>query len=278
MTTLGITGSTGRLGGAVARLLADRGHSQHLLARSPDRAPELPGAEAVACAYENTEASRAALAGVDVLFMVSAAERADRVDQHRALIDAAAAAGVTHIVYTSFVGAGDDAGFTLARDHGATEAHLRASGLATTMLRDNFYADVFPLFASDGVIEGPAGSGRVAAVAIADVARVAAAVLAEPAAHADAVYDLTGPEALTVDEIAAAITRATGRTTVFHDQTIDQAYASRASYGAPDWQLDAWVSTYTAIRDGELERVSGDVEKVTGRPALTVEQGCFSFG
>lgn len=272
MTTIAVTGATGRLGGQVARLLADRGIGQRLLVRTPERAPDLPGTEVRVCSYEDTAASRAALEGVDVLFMVSAAESADRLQQHRAFIDAAVAAGVRHVVYTSFLGAGPDSVFTLGRDHGATEDHLRASGLRWTMLRDNFYADIFPLFAEDGVIAGPAGQGRVSAVAIADVARAAAAILADPAAHHDATYDLTGPQALTLDEIAEAVTRATGRPTLFHDETEAEAYESRSLYDVPDWQVDAWVSTYTAIRDGTLERVTDTVEQLTGRPALTVEQ------
>lgn len=272
MTNIGITGATGRLGGQVARLLVEKGVATRLLVRSPERAPSLPGAEVVECRYENTDASRAALAGLDILFMVSGAESADRLDQHRAFIDAAAAAGVGHVVYTSFVGAGPDSVFTLGRDHGATEEHLRASGMRTTMLRDNFYADVFPLFATDGVIAGPAGNGRVAAVAIADVADVAAAVLTDPADHVGATYDLTGPQALTLDEMAAAIERATGTPTRYHAEGLEEAYASRAGYGAEPWQVDAWVSTYTAIAGGELADVSDAVERITGHPARTVEQ------
>ena len=98
--------------------------------------------------------------------MVSASESADRVAQHVAFIDAAARAGVGHVVYISFFGAAPDATFTLARDHYATEEHLRASGMDFTFLRDNLYADFLPaLVGDDGVIRGPAGRGRVAAVA-----------------------------------------------------------------------------------------------------------------
>ena len=94
--------------------------------------------------------------------MVSAAESADRLDQHRTFIDAAAEAGVRHIVYTSFLGAAPDATFTLARDHWVTEEHIRASGLAFTFLRDSFYLDFLPALAGeDGVIRGPAGDGLV---------------------------------------------------------------------------------------------------------------------
>jgi NAD(P)H dehydrogenase (quinone) len=203
--------------------------------------------------------------------MVSAAEHPERVAQHRCFIDAAAAAGVSHLVYTSFYGAAPDATFTLARDHWATENHIRASGMAYTILRDNMYADFLPLLADEhGVIRGPAGDGRVAAVAIEDVAEVASVILRDPGAHAGAVHDLTGPEALTLREAAEVLSRAGGRTVVYEPETVEQAYASRAGYGAPGWQVDAWVSTYTAIASGELAGVSDAVERLTGRPATSL--------
>ncbi len=105
-----------------------------------------------------------------------------------------------------------------------------------------------------------------------DVAAVAAAVLLDPVAHQDATYDLTGPEALTLAEAAEIITRVTGRPVSFHDETLEEAYASRASYGAEDWQVEAWVSTYTAIAAGETDGVSGDVEQILGRAPYSLEQ------
>jgi uncharacterized protein YbjT (DUF2867 family) len=205
--------------------------------------------------------------------MVSAAEAVDRLDQHRAFVDAAAEAGVRHVVYTSFQGAAPDAVFTLARDHFATERHLAESGMATTILRDSFYLDVLREFADDqGVIRGPAGDGRVAAVARADVAAVAAAVLADPAAHVGRSYELTGAEAVTLTEVAARLTAATGRSYSFHDETIDEAYASRAAWNPEPWQADAWVSTYTSIASGEVSGVSTAVRDLTGREPLTIER------
>jgi len=109
---------------------------------------------------------------------VSAGETPRRVQQHRGFIDAAAAAGVGHVVYTSFFGASPTATFTLARDHWYTEQHLQASGMEYTFLRDNLYADLFPVLAGeDGVLRGPAGQGRVAGVAQDDIAEVTAAIL-----------------------------------------------------------------------------------------------------
>jgi uncharacterized protein YbjT (DUF2867 family) len=144
--------------------------------------------------------------------------------------------------------------------------------MAHTFLRDSLYADFLPLMVQDGVLRGPAGDGRVAAVARDDVAAVAALVLAAPDQHAGAAYDLTGPEALTLAEIAAIVTEVTGTPTRYLEETVAEAYASRASYGAPDWQVDAWVSTYTAIAAGEVAAVSDAVPRLTGRPATSLRE------
>lgn len=267
-----VAGATGRLGGKVARLLAAAGVPQRLLARDPARAPELPGARAVRCAYGDP-AARDALAGAGPLLMVSASETPDRVALHTSFVDAAVAAGVSHLVYTSFAGAAPDSVFTLARDHAATEAYIRSSGLPFTFLRDNLYADFAAhLVGEDGVIRGPAGDGRVALVAQDDIADAAAVVLRDPGAHEGRTYDLTGPEALTMTEVAATITAVTGRPVRFHDETLPEAYASRASYGAPDWQVEAWVSTYTSIASGELSAVSTAVADLTGHPPISLAE------
>jgi uncharacterized protein YbjT (DUF2867 family) len=272
-TPLGITGSTGRLGGRIARRLAEAGVPQRLLVRDLARAPQLPASTVAVAPYDDPDAVRDALTGVATVLMVSGAEHPDRVGQHRAFVDAAAAAGVEHLVYVSFLGAARDATFTLARDHWATEQHVRDRGLRATFLRDSLYADFFPfLTGPDGVIRGPAGNGRVAAVAQDDIADAAVAVLRDPSAHAGATYDLTGPEALTMTEVAETITTVTGRPVRYVDETLDEAYASRASYGAPDWQVDAWVSTYTAIAAGELAAVSSAVPELTGHPARTLAE------
>ncbi len=271
LPTLAVTGSTGVLGGMVARQLATLGVAQRLLARTPSKAPQVPGASAVAFSFADRSASIAALAGVKTLLMVSAAESADRLDQHRTFVDAAAEAGVQHVVYTSFCAAAPDSIFTLGRDHYGTEQHIKSSGLEYTFLRDNFYLDFMPmLVGEDGVIRGPAGEGRVSVVARADVARAAVAVLQDPGAHRHASYDLTGPESLTLAEVAELLTAHRGTPVRYHEETVPEAYESRGSYGAPDWQLDAWVSTYTAIASGDVAAVSPHIEQLTGRRPLSL--------
>lgn len=270
---IAVTGSTGALGGRVADILSHAGLQQRLPVRDVSKAPQLPGAATVRAAYSDRESAETALSGVRVLFMVSGSESADRVAQHRTFISAAKDAGVEHIVYTSFFGAAEDAAFTLGRDHWATEEYIRSSGMSFTFLRNNFYQDIMPLLAGeDGVIRGPAGQGRIAAVARDDIAAVAAVVLQNPAPHAGRTYNLTGPEALTFSGIAATISAVTGQEVTFHNETVEEAYASRKKWDAPGWQYDAWVSTYTAIAKGELDGVSGDVEKLTGNKATSFRQ------
>lgn len=264
---IGVTGSTGRVGSRVAEQLAASGARLRLIVRDPTRAPQLPGASLAVADYADAVAAEAALDGVDVLFMVSAVEHPDRVTQHVTFVRAAAASGVRHIVYTSFYGAAPDATFTFARDHFATEQEIRASGMAFTFLRDNLYLDLIAHFAGDdGAMRGPAGDGRLAAVAIDDVADVAVAVLRDPATHEGQTLDLCGPDDLDLSTIAAAVTEITGRPTRYVPETEAEAYASRAIYDAPAWQVEAWVSTYLAIAAGELAGPTDAVERVTGHP------------
>lgn len=268
MTSIAVTGCTGRLGGRIARRLAATGTPQLLLARDPSRAPDLPSATVAQASYADSDAVIGALQGIPTVLMVSAAEAPDRLADHFTFVDAAAAAGVQHLVYTSFMAAAPDATFTLARDHWATEERIRDSGMRFTFLRDNLYADFLPfMVGEDGVIRGPAGDGRVSVVTQDDIADAATAVLRDPQPHAGTTYSLTGPEALTLNEIAAIIGEVTGREVSYYAETVDEAYQSRARYGAPSWQVDAWVSTYTAIAVGELAPVTGDIPILTGRPA-----------
>lgn len=270
---IAITGSTGVVGGLVARNLVARQLPQRLLVRSPNKAPMLPHSEVHQFSYSNKTAAITALKGIHTLFMVSASESADRLDQHRSFIDAAVEAGVQHVVYTSFIAAAPNAIFTLARDHYVTEEYIKASGMRWTFLRDSLYIDFMEaLVGTDDVIRGPSGTGRVALVAREDVARLAAAVLADPDQHVGVTYDVTGREAVSMFDVAATINAIRGRNIRFHDETVDEAYASRASYGAPDWQVDAWVSTYTAIGSNVMAPVSNAIESITGLAPMTLAE------
>ena len=235
---LAISGATGAVGGRIASLLAGVGHAQRLIVRDTSRAPDLPGAEIVEGSYEDPEAMRKALSGIRTFFMVSAGESSDRARIHAAAVDAAVAAGVERIVYLSFLGAASEATSTLAREHWHTEEHVRSTGLKHTFLRDNAYLDYVPaLVGPDGAIRGPAGEGRVGAVAREDVAEVAVAVLLGEG-HDGRTYEVTGPEAITLREAAEELSRVSGRPISYHPETLEEAYESRASYGAPAWEVE----------------------------------------
>ena len=270
---IGVTGATGGLGGRVARHLAERGVEQRLIVRDASRAPSLPGAEvAEAPDYGDGEAMRRALDGVKSLFLVSASEHPDRVSLHRAAVDAAAGAGVERVVYTSFLGAAPDATFTFARDHFHTEEHIRAAGLGHTFLRDSIYLDYVPFFASaDGVIRGPAGDGRAGAVARDDIADSAVAVLLD-AQHEGRTYEVTGRQAFTLAEAAETLTSMTGREVTYVEETLEEARASRAPSGAPDWEIEGWVTSYAAIADGSLDVVTDTVLRLAGREPMTLAE------
>lgn len=275
---IAVTGASGRIGRRLALRLAAEGAQQRLVVRDRTQAPDLPGTETevvTSPGYADADAMRHAFDGAGTVFLVSGREAADRVAEHRTAVDAAVDAGVERIVYLSFMGAAPDATFTFARDHWATEEHIRASGVAFTFLRDCLYHDILvQSVGEDGVIRGPAADGLVASVAHDDVADVATAILLDEnrQVHDGAAYDVTGPTALSLTEAAATLSHVTGREITYHPETLEEAYASRAGYGAEQWEVDGWVSSYSAIAAGELAQVAPTVRRLSGRPAQSFTQ------
>ena len=276
---IAVTGATGTLGRRVVDRLATSGVPLRLVVRNAGRAPVVAGAEVVENpgGYADPTGLRAALEGADTLYLVSAAEAEDRLQQHLDAVDAAVAAGVQRIVYTSFLNASPDAIFTLVRQHAATEDRIRQSGVRATFLRHSMYADFVPFFATveDGgaVIAAPAGNGRISFVSRDDLADVAAAVLLREDRDLDGqALEVTGPEALTMTEAADVLTRITGRPVTYRNQTVEEAWATRRPSGHPDWEIEGWVTSYLAIAAGELSTVTDVVPTLTGHPARTVAE------
>jgi NAD(P)H dehydrogenase (quinone) len=273
--TIGVTGATGALGGRVAARIARLGLAQRLIVRDINRAPEYPESSAAMAAYEDTAAFERACRGVDTLFLVSATESEDRVQTHLSAVDGAVRAGVSRIVYLSFLGAGPASTFTFARTHFFTEAHIRSTGISYTFLRPSLYLDLLPHWVDDeGVVRGPAGDGRVAWVSRDDVADVATAVLTDPvvvAASEETTYDVTGPEALSVGATVAKLGRLTGRSIQYVPETWEEALESRRETGAAEWEIEGWASSYSAIATGEMDVVATTVPDLTGHPAQSIE-------
>jgi len=269
-STIAITGASGAVGGRVAKRLADRGVPLRLVVRDAARAPKLNNAEVVVAAYDDREATVRALRGVETVFFVSAFESAERVAHHKIAVDAFVEAGIKRVVYTSFLNAAPDSTFTLARDHFQTEQYMKAAGLSFVALRNSLYMDILPYFESDGVIQGPAGAGKLAPVSRDDVADVAVAALLRDD-HQTIAYDVTGPELMTMSDVARHLSQAHGKPVRFVDETLEEAYASRAHLNAPKFELDGWVTSYRAIGVGELDVVSDTVERVAGHPPMSLQ-------
>jgi uncharacterized protein YbjT (DUF2867 family) len=295
---------TGEVGGRVAARLAKLGLAQRLIVRDPSRAPSLPGAEVVvASAYGNAVAMGQALSGVETMFLVSAQDRMgfirrsaeegvptpayDRIQQHTAVVAAAAAVGVRHIVYLSFMSAAADATFILGRDHFHTEEFIRSTGVPFTFLRQGLYMDKAPLHVSaDGVIRGPAGEGRSAWTARDDIADVVVATMTG-SGHEGHTYDVTGPEALTLAETAERLSAVTGRKITYQAQTphetrtlrnasrLDEWEANRQAvtgHGITDYELEVWISHYMQMATGEAAIISDTVPKLTGHKAISLAE------
>jgi NAD(P)H dehydrogenase (quinone) len=268
--TIAVTGATGDLGRRIAGELSSRGVEQRLIVRDPARAPRLPGAQVAVASYEDSEAMARALDGTSTLLLVSGHEDPDRVSLHRKAVEGARLAGVERIVYTSFMGAAPNATFPFARDHSATEQAIRDAGISLTSMRNALYADFAPLFVgADGVIRAPAGHGRVAWVARADVARLGAVLLTEPG-HEGQIYDVSGPHAIDLFETARILTRATRRAVTYYAETLEEARTSRA--GHPAWLVDGWIGSYLMLETGEGSVTSHTIEHLTGARPMTLSE------
>lgn len=271
---IAITGATGEVGGRVARRLVQAGCEQRLIVRDAARAPQLDGVVQVAefGGYLDADGMQRACDGIETLLLVSARESGDRVAQHLTAIDAAVVAGVQRIVYLSFLSAAPDATFTFARDHYATEEHIRSSAATFTFSRQSLYMDLVPLIGGEqGVIRGPAGDGRLAPILRDDVADALVAMLTQRG-HDGATYELTGPQAFTLAEMTALVSALTGSAMRFENETLEEAQASRAGYGAPAWEVAGWISTYTAIAAGEMDVVTDDVARLTGHEPTALHE------
>ena len=271
-----ITGASGRVARRVAERLARDGHRLRLMTRSPQLAPKLAGAETVRGDFAEPATLEGAFAGVSAALVVSASgESGERAEQHRNAFQAAARAGVGHVVYLSLQGAAPDSKYPFSRDHYLSEQYLFATGLPSTVLRNAFYLDMFlDKFDAQGVIRGPAQQGRGAFVSREDVAQTAAAVLRKPPGG---IHDVTGPEALTVADIAQRLSTLVHRQLRYEDESADTARERLSRIEPLAWRVDLSVGWFEAIAAGELLRTSDTTRRFTGIAPLTLEDYFGAF-
>jgi len=276
--TVLVTGATGNTGAPLVELLAQRGVAVRAMARNEDAAARLRAnyparcrtgrVQVVVADFERPDQLGEAVKGVTAVYLVTpSSERAQA--QQEQFVGLAADAGVVHVVKLSQLAANESSPVRFLRYHAAVERRIRELDLGFTFLRPNlFFQGLLTMAATirgQGRMFAPIGQARISAIDVRDIAAVAATALSEPG-HTAATYTLTGPEAVTHDEIAAALTAATGHEVQFLDVP-PAAFAEQLRGVLPDWQVDGLLEDYAHYARGEAAEVLPTVAEITGRPA-----------
>lgn len=266
---IAVTGATGQLGRLAIAALKTRVPADQIVAlvRNPAAAGDLGVASRVAD-YHKPETLAPALAGVDVLVLISSNDFNDRTGQHANAINAAKAAGVGRIVYTSIL-KGEASPMILVQDHIVTEADLKASGVPHTILRNGWYTENYTGSLGGslaaGAMIGSSGEGRISSAARADYAE-AIAVTATGSGHAGKVYELAGDEAYTLADMAAEVSRQTGKTIPYNSLPQDVYQGILQSFGLPEDLSAALADSDAKGSQGYLFDDSKTLSSLIGRP------------
>jgi NAD(P)H dehydrogenase (quinone) len=278
--TIVITGATGQLGRLVVDSLLARGVAPAEIVAGGRRADQLAqfesrGVSAVELDYTKPDTLDAAFAGATQVLLISASDPGQRLTQHSAVVDAARASGVSHLVYTSILHA-DTTPHVLAPDHKATEQLIANSGLPATILRNGWYtenyAGTIEQARQTGEIVASVGAGRVASASRRDYAEAAAVVLTDAGTRGRS-YELAGDSSWNYDELAAAATTLSGMPIAFRDVTPEEHLERLTSSG-----LDAATAAFVVALDqntraGLLDETGGDLRGLLGRPTTPLAEG-----
>lgn len=267
--SIGVTGATGQLGRMVIRNLKQKVPASDIVAlvRDPAKAVDL-GVTARAFDYTRPGILEPALGGIDTLLLISSSEVGQRAPQHANVIAAAKKAGVKWIVYTSLLRA-DTSPLNLAAEHVQTEAMLKKAGVPHTLLRNGWYTENYtrlvPQALANGAFYGSAGNGRFSFAPCADLAEAAAVVLTS-AGHAGKVYELAGDDAHTLADVAAEISRQTGRSIRYVDLPEPEFAAALKDSGLPEVVAAGLASWDACASQGGLFDDGHQLSRLLGRP------------
>jgi NAD(P)H dehydrogenase (quinone) len=269
---IAVTAATGQFGRLVLAELAGR-DDVVAIARDAEKAEDLNVPVRIAD-YAEPAGWPAALDGVEVLLLISGTDVGHRVEQHKTVIDAAAAAGVWRVAYTSGLRA-DVSKMLLMTEHRGTEEVIEVSGLPFTFLRNTLYTEGFlPRVEGareSGVIVGNAGDGRVPSASRSDLAAAAATVLTSPG-HEHRAYELTGATAWTFADLADTASEVLGRNIVYRDLSAAEHAAALTAAGVPSAIADALTSLDQDIASGELGGATGDLAALIERPPTSLRE------
>ncbi|AGJ87987.1 NAD(P)-dependent oxidoreductase [Raoultella ornithinolytica] len=275
---IAITGATGQLGHLVLQNLLKTTAASQIVAivRNPAKAEALSqqGIVVRQADYTDEAAFTAALQGVDKLLLISSSEVGQRTPQHRNVIHAAKAAGVKFIAYTSLLHA-DKSPLGLHVEHVETEKMLADSGIPYALLRNGWYTENYlasaPPALEHGVFIGAAGDGKIASATRADYAEAAARVIAEEG-HAGKVYELAGDEAWTLSELAAALSKQSGKNVVYQNLSEADFAAALKSVGLPAGLADMLADSDVGAAKGGLFDDSRTLSALIGRPTTPLAE------
>ena len=270
--TIAITGATGQLGRAALAALIARGATDVVaLARDPAKAADL-GVAVRAFDYHAPTSLAPALAGVDTLVLISSNDFNDRVGQHRAVIDAAKAAGVGHVIYTSIL-KGTQNPMILAQDHIGTEAYLAASGVGHTVLRNGWYTENYTgnlgAAVAAGALIGSSGEGRVAPAARADYAQAIAVVATTPAEQGKT-HELAGDEVIQLADLAAEVSRQVGKPIAYNSLPKETYGGILQSFGLPEAVAMILADSDDHAARGALLDEGRALSRLIGRPTTPI--------
>jgi NAD(P)H dehydrogenase (quinone) len=266
---IGITGATGQLGQIVVEKLKEKIASGNIVAlvRSTSKAAGL-GVEAREFDYVNTVNLAGALEGIDALLLISGNEIGQRAIQHANIIRAAKEAGIKWIVYTSLLHA-DTSSLSLAGEHLATEMNLKSSGISFTILRNGWYTENYTGSLggalAGGALLGSAGNGKISSATRSDFAEAAVAVLAGDN-HQGKTYELAGDEAYTLAELAAEVSRQSGKALTYNNLPESEYAAILKSFGLPEMFAEAIASWDVSASKGDLFDDGKQLSGLIGRP------------
>jgi len=270
---IGITGATGQLGNLVVEQLKEKIGAENIVAlvRTPEKAEKL-GVEARAFDYNNQKELVGALSGIDRLLLISSSEIGQRARHHGNVIEAAKKAGVNWLVYTSLLHA-DTSSLNLAGEHLATETLIKESGLDYTILRNGWYTENYTGSVAGavgaGAFIGSAGDGKISSASRADFAD-AAAVIISAENHKGKVYELAGDESYTLSDLAAEISKQTGKNIPYNNLPESEYAAILKTFGLPEPFAEAIASWDTSASRGDLFDDSKQLSKLTGKPTTTL--------
>jgi uncharacterized protein YbjT (DUF2867 family) len=271
-----ITGATGRVGSATLQQLSGRSVPVRALIRTPEKATSVtgPGVETAVGDLAKPRSLEAALQGVTAALLVSPLDP-QQVELQGNFIDAARRAGQPHIVKVSGLGTALDSPVRSGRWHAQIEKHLEDSGLPFTHLRPLFFMQnvlrFAPTIRSNGEFVGALRQGEVAMIDAHDIAAVAAAVLTI-SGHARQAYVLTGPEALSYQEVAERLSKMLNRPVAYKDVPLEVMRQRLRAAGMPEWQVEVQLDFSAALAAGHASTVTNTVEAVTGKPPRRFEQ------